>query len=248
MSIQFNDTTNYRGLVQKYEKELGFKRGEVSGSTDRLKEFTVDANDALDDFFAIALPASGSWQLVDSNQSDFTIMTTNLVSGQRDYSFTTDGAGNITLDVYRVFVTPESAPSNYVEIFPVDQQSDELTSGFWDGRSVTGTPAQYDKTGNSIILDPIPGYNATSGLKVMFNREASYFVYTDTTKKPGVSGLLHKYFYLKPALEYARRNGLAVYNQLKQEVLEVEQSIRDHYAGRARDERKGVTIKKINFR
>ena len=42
MSIQFNDTTTYKGLVQFFEKEVGFNRGDVAGNTDRLKEFTAD--------------------------------------------------------------------------------------------------------------------------------------------------------------------------------------------------------------
>ena len=37
MSATFNDTTNYKGLVQLYEREIGANRGDISGSTDRLK-------------------------------------------------------------------------------------------------------------------------------------------------------------------------------------------------------------------
>lgn len=249
MSIQFNDTTNYRGLVQKFEREVGFKRGDVSNNEDRLKEFTVDVNEALDDFFAIALPAAGTWQLDDSNHTDdYTIATTDLFSGQRSYEFITDENGNLALDIYRVFIKSENDSVGYSEIFPVDQQSDILTSGFWDGRNVTGTPGEYDKTGNSIILDPIPGYSAEDGLKVMFNREGSYFSYTDTIKKPGVIGLFHKYFYLKPALEFARREQLAVYSQLVGRVAEVEDQIKKHYGSRARDERNRITMKRIKHR
>src|SRR3990167_11282297 len=103
MSIQFNQTASpYRGLVQFYEKEIGANRADVSGTAEKLAQFTSDVNQALDDFWAIAIPASGTWQLDDSNQTDYPIITTNLVASQRDYSFTTDGSSNLILDIYRV--------------------------------------------------------------------------------------------------------------------------------------------------
>lgn len=235
--------------MELYEQEIGVNQGDVSGDTTRLKQFTADVNNALDDYFTIALPASGTWQLDDSNQTDYPIITTNLVDGQRDYAFTTDGSSNLILDVFRVFVLTSATGTQYVEIFPVDQQSDFETTGFTDGQNAEGTPYHYDKTANGIFLDPIPSYNATNGLKVYVNREASYFTSSDTTKKPGVPGLHHKYFYLKPAAEYARRNNLAVADRLSVEVLKMErETIPQYFNARSRDERKQLTMKPINFR
>lgn len=238
MSIQFSDTSTYKGLVQIYEKEIGANRGDISGNTDKLKEFTADCNLALDDFFTIAIPASGKWQLDDSNQTDYPIITANLISGQRDYSFTTDGSSNIILDIYRVMVADSSGV--FTEILPVDQQSDKDVSSFYDGQNTSGIPNRYDKTANGIFLDPIPNYNYTGGLKVYINREANYFIYSDDTKKPGVIGLFHRYFAIKPALDYARRNSLINYNKLQAEVLKMEADIKYHYAGRDRGTRRNM--------
>lgn len=247
MSIPFNDTSNLKGSVQFYEKEIGVNYGSVSANTTKLKEFTAEANIALDDFFAIALPASGMWQLDDSNQTDYPIITTNLVSGQRDYPFTTDELGNLVLDIFRVFIKPDASTSVYQEIFPIDQQSDPGTEGFTDGQNLTGTPYRYDKTGNALFLDPIPSYNATNGLKVYINREASYFATTDTTKKPGVPGLFHKYFYLKPALSYFRINNQQKYQVLLGEVLKLEKDIKDYFGRRERDIPRRITNQPIRF-
>lgn len=249
MSLQYSDLSTYKGIVQIYEKEIGAERGFVSGNTDRLKELTADVNLALDDFIALAIKSSGTWQYDDSNHSDYPIITTNLVSGQRDYSFTTDGSGNLILDIYRV-VIKKSSSGQYVDINPVDVQSQVNNTGFYDGNNVGGRPTKYDKTANGIFLDPIPNYNATSGLKVYINREASYFTYSDTTKKPGVPGIFHRYFALKPALDYARRHNLSNKNDLEKEVLSYEGddrlsitgSIKDYFSQRPRDERKRFTI------
>ena len=245
MSIQFNNTSTDKGLVQTYEKEIGAKIGDVSGSTALLKSFAADANIALDDFWSMAIPASGKWQLDDSGHTDYPIITANLVSSQRDYSFTTDGSSNLILDIYRVFVKQASTGS-YVEIFPVDQQSDSNTVTFTDGQNTTGIPTKYDKTGNGIFLDVPPSYNSTNGLKIFINREASYFSNSDTTKKPGVTGIFHRYFAIKPALDYARRNNLTSHNRLQEEVLKMEAAIKYHYAGRERGTRRSMTPLKQN--
>jgi hypothetical protein len=248
MSRQFNDTSTLTGLVQGYELEIGANPGDVSGNTTKLKQFAAATKGAFDRYWQIALPASGKWQLDDSNQTDYPIITTNLVDGQRDYSFTTDESGNLVLDIYRVFVLTSATGTQYVEIFPVDQQSDTNTEGFTDGQNSEGTPYRYDKTANGIFLDPISAYDADDGLKVYINREASYFASTDTTKKPGVPGIHHDYFFLRPAMEYARRNNLAVADRLEVAVLRFEEAIKEYFGHRAKDERNRITTKPINFR
>jgi hypothetical protein len=246
VSLQYNDTSTLRGIIQIYEKELGFAEGRVSDSTTAMQEVTADINLALDDFVEMAIKSDGTWQWDDSNQTDYPIMTTNLVDGQRDYAFTTDGSGNLVLEVLRVFVANSSGL--YGEIYPVDAASDEDTWSFSDGQNSEGQPCRYDKTANGILLDPIPSYNYTNGLKLYVNREASYFTTSDTTKKPGVPGIFHKYFPLRAAQDFARRNSLAVLPRLEAEVARMEANIKGYYGRRARDERHIITTARINHR
>lgn len=237
MSLQFSDTSTYRGIVQTYEREIGGNIGDVSNNTEALKSLTADVNMALDDFFVLAIKASGTWQIDDSNHTDYPIITTNLVSGQRDYSFTVDGSSNLILDIYKVAVKDTSGV--FRTISPVDQQSQNTlidnTDSFVNGLEQTGIPTRYDKTANGFFLDPVPNYNSTGGLKVYINREGSYFAYTDTTKKPGVLGLFHEYFALKPALKYARRFNLSSFTRLQNAVLMMEKEISEHFNSRQRD-------------
>ena len=240
-------------MAQHFEEEIGANPGDITGNTAKLKMFTALVNAALDSFWNIAITASGTWQLDDSNHTDYPIITTNLVASQRDYSFTTDGSSNLILDIYRVFILSSATDTRYEEISPVDAQSNIETTGFTDGLNTEGTPYHYDKTANGIFLDPIPSYNATNGLKLYINREVSYFTTADTTKKPGVPGILHAYFYLKPAAQYARRRNLANFPNLEREVIKYEGVngrgglIRNHFANRARDERHIMTPKKILY-
>lgn len=255
MSLAFNDTTTLRGLAQLYEREIGANQGDITGNTAKLKEFTAGVNQALDDFWVIAIPASGTWELDDSNQTDYPIMKTTITSGQRDYPFTTDGSGNLILDIYKVMILISATGTTYYEIYPINQQATNRPYNTIDTEITdTGTPYHYDKTANGIFLDPIPGYTVANGLKVYINREASYFTYTDTTKKPGVPGIFHKYFYLKPAMDYARRHNLANAQAIVNEVAKMEGipgragTIEKCFSFRARDEKKQLTSRSISFR
>ncbi len=252
MSRTFNATSTLDGLVQKYEQEIGADPGFISGNTVRLKQFTSATRSAWDTYVYLALKASGKWQFDDSNQTDYPIIKTNLVQGQRDYTFSLDESGNLILDIYKVAVLPSATATEYEDITPVDQQSG---GPILAEETAQGVPDSYDKTANGFFLSPIPSYNATNGLKVYINREPGYFVYTDTTKKPGCPGIHHDYFAIKPAYEYARRNNLANFNTLRDAVVEFEGdeeqgiigSIERYYNRRSRDERTIIKPKKILF-
>ncbi len=236
MSHQFNDTDTRKGLVQMYEKEIGADYGVVSGSVAKLKEFCADANVAWDEFLALALPASGKWQYDDSNHSDFPRVTTDLVAGQRAYTFLKDEQDNLILDIIGVHVKDENG--TYRKITPIDRQtSREGASSFNDGLAQQGVPDQYDKTANGILLDLIPSYSSEDGLMIDINREASYFVHTDTIKMPGAPGTLHSWFYFHPAAAKARRNTLATAPALAIEVAKLERRIVKHFGGREKDVR-----------
>lgn len=262
--LYFSDTSTKRGIVQEYEKECGFEYGDVSGSTDKLATLVAGVNLALDEFVRLAISSEGTWQFDDSNQTDYPIITTNLVSGQRDYTFITDQLGNLILDIYQVDVANSTGLFNTIQ--PVDvshrTQSPQDTYGaasgllytgsldnFTNGQNATGTPNKYDKLANGIFLDPIPNYNYTNGLKVYVNREGSYFTASDTTKKPGVPGPFHRYFVLKPALDYARRNNTSNYQTLQAELIKMEGdeergivgSIQRYFSRRTQDERPRLT-------
>lgn len=244
MSLSFNDTTTKQGIIQMIERRCKLGDAYISGNTARLKEWTAEVNATCDKAWSLIFKSTGRWQFDDSNHTDYPFITTNLVSGQRDYTFTTDEAGNLILDVYKVMVKDENG--YYNDIDPVDQQSDDTMQSFYDGRNTQGMPTRYDKTGNSIMLDAIPSYSATAGLKVFINREGSYFVYSDTTKKPGFAGLFHKYLALEPSYRYACDNGLANKNDLKQELIETESDLKKYYRDRTKDETLIITSQDIN--
>lgn len=205
---------------------------------------TRDINLALDRALSLIFQVGGTWQFDDSNHTDYPIITTNIISGQRDYSFVTDEQGNLILDIYKVMVADEQG--NFSEIIPVDQQNRLSPPGYNDGNNTTGLPNTYDKTANGIFLDAIPNYNRTGGLKVFINREGSYFSTSDTTKKAGFAGLFHEYLALRPSYQYAFRNSLDNTKVLKSEMLEMENGIMEHYKAREKDVQKTLKARSNN--
>jgi hypothetical protein len=245
MSIQFSNTTTLKGIVQMYEREIGATRGTVSGNTNLLKEFAADANLAIDDYTAIAIQVSGKWKFDDTNHDDYPEMYTDIVAGQRDYTFITDENGNMVLDIYKVYYKDGDS---YKLLENYDADSETEASSFTNGSGQTGTPSKYDKTANSIRLDVLPIANVTDGLKVSINREGEYFTSTDTTKTPGFPGIHHKYFYLRPAYDYARRNTLTSYPRIEGEMMKLEREIKEYFDRRAKDERMQLNINRESTR
>lgn len=201
-------------------------------NTYSLEDKTRDVNLALDRALALIFQVGGTWQFDDSNHTDYPIITTNLVSGQRDYSFVSDENGNLILEVQRVFVADEQG--NYREMTPVDVPSG-APSNYYDGLNTGGQPNTYEKNATGIFLDPIPNYNYSNGLKVYISREASYFTSSDTTKKPGIAGLFHEYLALRPSYQFCLRNDSKKANNLKMEIQEMENAMMEYYKRREKD-------------
>ena len=199
----------------------------------------MDINLALDKIWSLIFQASGIWHFDDSNHTDYPIITTNLVSGQRDYSFTSDESGNLILEIFRVMVADPNGV--FYDLQQVNQnQANAESMSMVDGQNIQGQPSKYNKTANGIFLDAIPNYSYDNGLKLFIDREASYFVALDTfynTKKPGFAGIFHEYLALRPSYMYAYRKGLQNVKALQTEMLLMEDKIEEYYSKRNKDEK-----------
>lgn len=179
--------------------------------------------------------AGGTWELDDYNQTDYPIITTDLVQGRIDYPFVADETGNLVIDIYKVQVMNKEG--RYVDLIPTDQQT-QYYRGLNDNSGTTGIPTHYDKTANGIFLAPAPSEDKQNGLRVFINRESTYFTEEDTSKKWGYTGLWHEFLVLNASYLWARARGLENKNDLKRDTLEIEDRIRKHLGQRQRDVRK----------
>lgn len=202
----FNDISTSQGIVQDTYFEVN-----ADATTYPIADLTRNANAALDNVVTLILGADQRWQFDSTNSTDLPIGTTDIVSGQQDYSFDEE---------YLVIKSIEIADASgkWTRLIPIDNMSldeREALSGF---ETVNGTPMYYDKMGDSILLYPAPNYNYTAGLRAYFQRKIDYFDASDTIKEPGFAKHLHKYIPLYCAYIYACAKDLQKQSVLKQRL------------------------------
>lgn len=238
MSLSYSDTSNKDGILQRIEQELGFPDGYITGDATRTKIWTGSVNLSLDKIWQIIFAVCYGWNPDDTNHTRYPIQFFNLVSGQREYSFTADQDGNLITDILKLAV--KDSTGIYHEIPTVDQQTKQSGNNdvisFIDGRNTSGIPTKYDKTATGVFLDPIPNYNSTNGAKIYIQREASYFTTSDTSKVPGFGPQYHEYCVIEPCYRYARANNLVNKREIfKRDYLEIEDAVGKYYGRRDRD-------------
>lgn len=239
-------------LIKLYEKALGADFGDVSGDSELLAEFVLYENMAKQDYLLLWAKTGGTWQGDDTNHTDYPIITRNIVAGQRDYDFTTDGTGNRITDVSKVLILSSATATEYDELNPIDELRTHLSDVLVNTNQ--GTPFQYGKLANAIFLDPIPSYSVSAGIKMIVNREGDEYTVSDTTKISGLPAF-DEYLYLKPALMKAKQKSLANLAQLEKDVIDLEGSerlgvtgkIQEFFGRRERDTRKVMSGKKIQY-
>lgn len=246
MSLPFNQISSHSGIIQGIEDECGFNPGDISGNTFRMKKFTASVNRSIDSALVVIFSRNGKFRFDDSNHEKYNIIYADIVSGQRDYSFTEDEQGNLLLTFDKVFRKP-SATGRYEEITPVDVVSENVNPSFYDGEDNQGVPMEYDKTANGFMFDVVPNYSVDEGIMIYVTREGSYFTTADTTKMPGFSGLFHRWCIVSPSLEYARINlPQNRINNLEREKLQLAKDMGDWYATRSKDEKPKFKGRKLN--
>lgn len=250
MSLVFNDTSSAKaGLIQECESQVfgDNSYGRISGDAALLATFTRYINEALNRVVNLILTADGRWQFDDTNNTDFPIATTNLVttlgSEQQDYSF------DITmLRILRIEVMDNTGAWN--KLSPIDE-ADLYDQSVSDFLKTPGMPVYYDKQGVSIFLYPKPlatAVTSTAGLKIWFQRPPSYFLTSDTTKVPGFNSMYHRLVALIASRDYAMFKSLSITKVLADKVQQDEDSLVENYALRNKDEHVKLSAKYYDFR
>lgn len=241
--MKFSDPLNEDGIVQEIDRICG--SDDVSYS---INAKTARVNQALDRFFNIALMYDKSWSFDDANkfEADTTdelvlrnlpIAVSDLRSGQQDYPFALE-----LLMIHGVFVKDTSGVFHKLEEETDPKNTFLLPSG--NG----GIPSKFRLIGGSILLDFIPNYNSTAGLKVAFSRNASKFVPEDNDKEPGIPSLFHPWICWVASLPYLISNKLPQKNDIAVLIREKEDptnrsSIPNFMTNRNRTRKSGMKVK-----
>lgn len=192
MAIAFSDTTNKDGLIQICERLTALGDAGISGDSVLIKQFTSAINDAYDEIMPLVLMSEGDFQFDDYTNTTLPIATTNIVSGQRDYGFTTDSAGRSVLRIDKIAIKDSATTDDYRVIPQIDQTDNRARRMIEDNADNIGIPTAYDLRGGSIMFNVTPDYAATAGLKIWYSRTPVYFTDTNTTETPGIPDIFHQ--------------------------------------------------------
>lgn len=189
--MQYSDTTNKNGILQRIEQLTGLGDAGITGNATLLKVMTATVNDAFDELMPLLLSYSDKIRFDDQNHSDLPIGTLNIVSGQADYTITVDDNSLDILNITDIRILPSSSATNYVDIQRLYMDDQRALDAMSPNPSDSGVPTYWLENNNTIFLNPEPNYSATNGIKIYFERIQSYFASTDTTKTPGIPRIFH---------------------------------------------------------
>jgi hypothetical protein len=206
-SIAFSDTTNKNGLIQLIEFWTNLGDGAISGNATLLKVMTARVNSAFDRIMPLLMSMTDYLRWDDINNTDLPVGTIDVVSGQSDYTIKTDANALNILNITGVQI---HASNNATFFFPLQRMTmDDEWAPFAISPPATtfvGVPRYFLEMGNTLFLFPQPNYSATNGMKIFFERDPSYFLSTDTTKKPGIPRPFHELLALYPAYDWIVTN------------------------------------------
>lgn len=212
-----------------------YKKTKTNSTSYPAADMLIDINSAANRVHSKILINDSRWQLEDTNNTDLPIATTALVSGQQDYSLS---AAHLTIDRVEL----KDSAGNWTELTQIDQQSLKSANAVALAayRSTTGVPIEYDLSGNSVFLYPIPNYSQAASLKIYYTRGPAEFTsgeVTTGTKQPGFNSLFHKLIPLWVSYDYCLTNIPNLAAGYFAEIQLLEKSIEEFYGLRNRDMR-----------
>ena len=166
-----------------------------------LTQKTRAANKTLRKIWSWIFEAYGGWLYDDSNNTDFPIATTQIVSGQQDYSIPSEALTVNDLEV-------KDSSGNWYDLKPITSEEIDKLQAEKEFFKTNGLPIYYLMISGSFKLFPTPNYTQAASLRISFDRGATTFTSGDTTKTPGFVSQFHDAVAVGMALEWAREKGL----------------------------------------
>ena len=234
--VQFNSHSTGQDLVTGIHFNCS-----TDATSYHINDMTRNANYAYMEFIDFMQGIDDTFQIDDRNNTTLPISTTDIVSGQQDY----------TLDdkVYEVIaVELKNADGNWSILEQTDiQQIKEKSNTITDYEKNDGTPAEYDIIGRSLMMYPAPNFNSTAGLKLHYLRGATLFDTTDTTDTPGFADKFHEFIEVTASLRYCERNKAERVSFLQQRQNRILRSVERYVARRNKDNPNTITMGAVNY-
>lgn len=224
--MQYNDTTNKNGIIQRIEDYTNLGDGVISSDSTLLKKFTADVNETVHDLTTDIMLLQDSFDWDDPYKTDYPIATTPLVASQRDYQF-----DNISfLKLKRVDVSYDGV--TYYRATPFDSAAymDGMGNDTKTDAQFTKSEPMYDPKAFGFWLYPMADATDVSNggvIRIEYSRGHTEYVSTDITKEPPIDRPFHDLIALGAAARWAIRKRqsnagdlLGLYEQGKTKMIQ----------------------------
>ncbi len=230
----YSDTTNNLGIIQDitFKTNAGLSEYTIADRTRNINNWYMKVTGWI-------ITADGRWRWDDTNQTNLSVATTNLVADQQDYGIlsATPDTDEDWLVVERVEMDTDSDVGLVLTPFDENDKGMALT----EYQKTAGQPYQYRMDGTQIFIYPKPNYDKTNGLRVYFQRAPLLFAATDTTKKPGFASPYHEILSLGATYNWEKAKGTGNPEQTMRDILDMKDKIKKHYG----NTRKAYEIRKV---
>jgi len=204
--MQFNDTTNLAGLIQRCEDYTGIGTGNISGDSTTLKKFTNNINEALYELVTELMRSIDSFDWDDVNYTSNYPIGTAALTTNRDYTLP---ASLKFLTLKRLDITYDG--TNWYRATSID--SSEIKTGLGDSNNATTedkffetTSPRYDPKSDGFWLYPKATQaqvDAGAKFRIEFTREFNEFSSSDTTQEPPLERPFHDLVAVGASIKWA---------------------------------------------
>ena len=236
--MQFSDTTNLAGLIQRCEDYTGIGTGNISGDTTTLKKFTNNVNEALYEIVVEMMRSIDSFDWDDVNYTSNYPIGTAALTTNRDYTLP---ASLKFLTLKRLDVTYDG--SKWYKAEAID--SSQMKFGLGDSNNSANedqyfdiTQPRYDPKSDGFWLYPKATQaqvNAGAKFRIEFTREFDEFSSSDTTQEPPIERPFHDLIAILASLKWAVMKDQVRADNLNNLYLQGLEKMKQYYGRRNTD-------------
>lgn len=252
--LQFNSHATNQDLVSEINTIA-----DCDNTSYPVVDKTRRVNSALEEIFAFLRTNIRSWPIGDSNFSSLPTGLVTLVNSQEAYqlmgNMVSAGTGvNTTNPLVNLLGASVKNSSGIWQTLQPITLSDIFRQGIDPAEyfKTDGLPLYYEKREDFLVLYPAPdngvSVTLTNGLKLFYQRTASLFVSTDTTKVPGIDPAYHILLAYKAALPYCLSYKKDRVPGILREITRLETAMLADYAKKGVETRKGLTMRQTRYR
>ena len=198
--MQYSNTTDKNGILQRCEDYAGFADGGITGDTTTKKKFTSLVNETVYDLLVERLRSQDDVDFDDPNFTDYAIGTFALTTN-RDYVFS---SSLNFLKLSRLDVTYDG--TNWAQATPTDSSRFEsLGNSTLEDQNFSPSQPYYVAQNNGFWLYPKATQaqvDAGAMARIEFIRNFDEFTTSDTTQEPPIDRPFHDLVPLGASMKY----------------------------------------------